>query len=166
MRTALVLLAFSTACAGARPSEVAPRGAVVEVPRAESMEEDDTAPPARSAQAGPANPLDYYVGTWDGVFTDERRPSASWETVLTIDGYGRFKVRHDPPYGRPCENQGTLRVTRDVLFLDLKTNTCNPDLLGVQERPLVSKTEDQFIVRTPDSSVTYRYTRRHEISKE
>jgi hypothetical protein len=46
------------------------------------------------------------------------------------------------------------------VVLDTRSNTCNPERRGPEERPIVSKEEDVFVLRTPDAQQTFRYTRR------
>jgi hypothetical protein len=157
----LLLAALLTGCgAGQNPPE-APAAAisVVDVPEAPTGEKDPSAPPA-AVRVERKDPLDYFVGTWDGVFTDERFPNGVWNTVLTIDGYGRFNVHFAPPHGAACEQSGDFRVGSGVVVLDTRSNTCNPERQGAMERPIVSKEEDVFVLRTPDALMTFRYTRR------
>ena len=133
--------------------------AVVDVPTARANRDDPSALPA-AVRVNRDDPLDYFVGTWDGVFTDERVPNGVWNTVLTIDGYGHFSVHFASPQGPACEQSGNVRVGTDIVVLDTRSNTCNPERRGAEERPIVSKEEDVFVLRTPDALMTFRYTRR------
>jgi hypothetical protein len=154
-----MLAALVMSCGGGRTaSPAASSVAVVDVPEANSSGEDSSAVPA-AVRVKREDPLDYFVGIWDGVFTDERVPNGVWNTVLTIDGYGRFSVHFAPPHGPACEQSGNLRVGSDLVVLDTRNNTCNPERRGAEERPIVSKEEDVFVLRTPDALMTFRYTR-------
>lgn len=133
--------------------------AVVDVPAPRTRGEESSALPS-AIRVDRKDPLDYFVGTWDGVFTDERKPTGVWNTVLTIDGYGRFNVHFAPPSGPPCDQSGIMRVATDVVVLDTSRNTCNPDRRGPEERPIVSQEADAFVLRTPDAQMTFHYTRR------
>ena len=160
-----IVTALLVSCGAAGPTQSpAPSAiAVVDVPEARASGDDPSALPA-AVRVDRKDPLDYFVGTWDGVFTDERRPG-SWETVLTVDGYGNFVVKHDPPPGTggtTCENAGLLRAMPDMVVLEIQRNSCPSKLLGAQKRPLVSKEPDEFVVRTPDAAQTFVYTRRLE----
>ena len=155
-----LLTALVVSCGGGRTASSAPSAvAVVDVPEARSAGDDPSALPA-VVRVKREDPLDYFVGTWDGVFTDERFPNGVWNTVLTIDGYGRFSVHFAPPHGPACEQSGNLQVGSDLVVLDTRNNTCNPERRGAEERPIVSKEEDDFVLRTPDALMTFRYTRR------
>lgn len=158
---ALVLAAALLASCGARQPGAPPRStvAVVDVPAARSGNDETNELPS-AVHVERKDPLDYFVGTWDGVFTDERVPNGVWNTVLTIDGYGRFNVHYAPPNAPACDQSGNLRVATDVVVLDTNRNTCNPDLRGPLERPIVSQETDAFVLRTPDALMTFRYTRR------
>lgn len=156
----LLLAALLASCgAGRNPPEAPPAVTVIDVPEAPESGKDQSAPPA-AVRVDRSDPLDYFVGTWDGVFTDERFPNGVWNTVLTIDGYGRFSVHFAPPHGAACEQAGDFRVGSGVVVLDTRSNTCNPERQGAMERPIVSKEEDVFVLRTPDAQMTFRYTRR------
>jgi hypothetical protein len=146
---------------GARPPEAPARSAVavVEVPAARGSSDESSAPPS-AVRVERKDPLDYFVGTWDGVFTDQRVPNGAWNTVLTIDGYGRFNVHVAPPQGPACDQSGSVRVAPQLMVLDTSRNTCNPDRRGPEERPIVSQEDDEFVLRTPDALMTFRYTRR------
>jgi hypothetical protein len=159
--TWLPLAAVLLGC-GAKQSQPAPSTApaVVEVPEAPGSGEDSSNLPAAVRVDRKQDPLDYFVGTWDGEFTDRRVTGGVWNTVLTIDGYGRFSVYFASPNGQSCELSGDFRVGTDMVVLDTRSNTCNPDRRGAEERPIVSKDEDVFVLRTPDAQMTYRYTRR------
>ena len=153
---------------GATQSQPAPPTAPagVEVPEARGSGEDSSNLPAAVRIERKQDPLDYFVGTWDGEFTDKRVKNGVWNTVLTIDGYGRFSVHFASPNGQSCEQSGDFRVGSDVVVLDTRVNTCNPERRGALERPIVSKDEDVFVLRTPDAEITYRYTRRTSGSDE
>jgi hypothetical protein len=133
--------------------------AIVSVPEARASGDDSSAVPS-AVRVDRKDPLDYFVGTWDGVFTDERKPTGVWNTILTIDGYGRFSVHFAPERGEACELSGNIRIGTDMVVLDTRSNTCNPERRGPEERPIVSKEEDVFVLRTPDAQQTFRYTRR------
>ena len=156
-----IVTALLVSCGAAGPTQApAPSAvAVVDVPEARASGDDPSALPA-AVRVDRKDPLDYFVGTWDGVFTDERFPTGVWNTVLTIDGYGRFSVHFAPPSGPACEQSGNVRIDTDVVVLDTRNNTCNPERRGAEERPIVSKEEDVFVLRTPDALMTFRYTRR------
>jgi hypothetical protein len=160
-----VIGVLAAACGGAPPPVVEVPSAVVMAPPESAASESEPSAPVPSAErVKREHPLDYYVGTWDGVFTDERRPG-SWETVLTVDGYGNFVVKLDPPPGTggiACENAGRLRVEPDMVVLEIQKNSCRPDLVGAQKRPLVTKEADEFVLRTPEGAQTFVYTRRPE----
>jgi len=160
-----VLGLLAVACSAATPAVVeVPSAVVTAPPESGASESEPSVPPPSAERVKYEHPLDYYVGTWDGVFTDERRPG-SWETVLTVDGYGNFVVKHDPPPGTggtTCENAGLLRAMPDMVVLEIQRNSCPSKLLGAQKRPLVSKEPDEFVVRTPDAAQTFVYTRRLE----
>ena len=155
-----LVAALLPGCGAARNQPPAPSAvAVVDVPEARASADDSSTLPS-AVRVDRKDPLDYFVGTWDGVFTDERFPNGVWNTVLTIDGYGRFSVHFAPPQGQSCEQSGNFRVGSDVVVLDTRSNTCNPERRGAEERPIVSKEEDVFVLRTPDALMTFRYTRR------
>jgi hypothetical protein len=139
---------------------------VVDVPEARGSGEDANNLPSAVRVERKQDPLDYFVGTWDGEFTDKRVKNGIWNTVLTIDGYGRFNVYFASPNGQSCEMSGDFRVGTDLVVLDTRSNTCNPERRGAEERPIVSKDEDVFVLRTPDAAMTFRYTRRTSGSDE
>jgi hypothetical protein len=149
-----------SSCAARQPDARARSSvAVVEVPEPRTAS-DESSPLPSAMRVEHKDPLDYFVGTWDGVFTDERVPNGVWKTVLTIDGFGRFNVHFASPQGPPCDQSGSLRVAPDVVVLDTSRNTCNPDRRGPMERPIVSQDADSFVLRTPDAQMTFQYTRR------
>jgi hypothetical protein len=157
-----LLLATVVLGCGAKQSQPSSPAAVavVDVPEAGGNGEDPSNLPAAARVERKQDALDYFVGTWDGEFTDKRVKNGVWNTVLTIDGYGRFSVYFASPNGQSCEQSGDFRVGTDVVVLDTRSNTCNPERRGAEERPIVSKDEDVFVLRTPDAQMTYRYTRR------
>jgi hypothetical protein len=151
--------ALLASCGGRTEAPARTQAAVVHVPAARGERDESSTPPS-AVRVERKDPLDYFVGTWDGVFTDERVPQGSWNTVLTINGYGHFNVHFAPPQGPPCDQSGSLRVAPQVVVLDTRLNTCNPDRRGAEERPIVLQEDDEFVLRTPDAMMTFRYTRR------
>jgi hypothetical protein len=162
----LLLAALLSGCGGARAQATARSPVpVVQVPVARGNSDVASAPPS-AVRIERKDPLDYFVGVWDGVFTDERVPHGSWNTVLTIDGYGRFNVHFASPQGPPCDQSGSLRLLPQVVVLDTNHNTCNPDRRGPEERPIISQEDDEYVLRTPDAMMTFRYTRRSAATDE
>jgi hypothetical protein len=145
------------ACGGAEPAARRPQ-AVVEVaaPPASARFDGVAPPPPLRLEPVAPDPFVYYVGWWDGV-ADERI-----RTLLHVERDGRFEVQSIPqPGDNACVIAGRLRVEPDAIQLHVEQNTCNPnDSEPVLERPIVSRTDDAFTVRSPDALRIFRYTRR------
>jgi hypothetical protein len=105
------------------------------------------------------DPLAYYIGTWDGLAIASNYPNG-WQTVLVVDGYGSFSVRHESPHGQVCELGGKLQPRPDSVRLDVTHDNCNPQRIGGLERPILSKTADEFVLRAPEYDMIFQYTRR------
>ena len=80
--------------------------------------------------------------------------------MLVVDGYGSFSVRHESPHGKVCELFGKLLPGPDSVRLDVTDDNCNPQRIGALERPILSKTADEFVLRAPEYGMTFHYTRR------
>jgi len=153
----LVALAGALLACGAQPAPKQPQ-AVVEVaaPPASARFDGVAPPPPLRLEPVASDPFLYYVGWWDGV-ADERV-----RTLLHVEQDGRFEVQSIPrPGDNACVIAGRLRVEPDAIQLHVEQNTCNPnDSEPVLERPIVSRTDDTFTVRSPDALRIFRYTRR------
>ncbi len=143
--------------AGPAPSARAP--AVVEVPaaHAEPAESGGALPPrGPPAPPPPADPLEDYVGTWDGLVND------TVPTELVVEPNGRFRVRASPTaYRTECDLAGRFRASEDVVWMDVENSTCTVITRGSSlERAVLSKSSSAFTVKSPDGSLVIRYTRR------
>ena len=167
-REVVPALAFTLVACGGAPVTAA-RGphtaSLVEVPTAPDRSSDvESGSPGgeRLPRAEPIerkDPLDYFVGTWDGLAMASNYPNG-WETVLVVDGYGSFSVRHETPYGKVCEIAGKLLPGSDRVTLEVARDTCNPQRVGGLERPILSKTDDEFVLHAPEYDMTFHYRRR------
>jgi hypothetical protein len=145
------------AACGAGTPEPVPPPSVVLVPPPATVPLDGVALPKPSRVDGPEpDPLLYYVGWWDGTINESLR------TLLYVDRDGRFEVQYVPRPGEDaCRMAGRWLVAADIIELQVEFNSCNPATgEAVLERPILSQSDDEFTVRSPDA--TFRYTRRPE----
>lgn len=141
-------------CGSARSDVASP--SVVLVPAPEGGTSDSGPVPSAERGPQPTDPLQYYVGEWDGVM------DGRWRTLLSVKSDGGFEVQYVPRPGEDsCVMAGRLRVEDERLWLEIEVNTCEPDK-GPEtlERPIVEKRADGFVLRSPDGAHTYRYDRR------
>lgn len=148
----LALLALS--CAGAR--EPANGGEIVIPP--ERAERTDEAPPPRAEPADaapPGDPYRYFVGHWQGLVNDKLT------TELTVTDDGRFHIHLPVHQHRPmCDLWGKLRVAEKVVYFDIDHSSCEAETVGsTLERHVVSRGDDELVVRAADSKMIVRYTR-------
>ena len=156
MRARVLVLTALTGCGSA--TERAPAVAVVDVSVAEERSVDSEPPPTRDAPlpAPRRDPFDDYVGRWNGLV------NGSVDTELLVEPSGRFLVRAPATAWRgACDLSGRFRAGEDVVWMDIEKSSCSVVDVGTTlERPVLSKTEHEFTVQSPDGSLTIRYTRR------
>ena len=155
MRFRVILLLAPTACGSA--TDRAPSVAVVDVSAPRGTHVEHAPLPARDAPLPPPerDPFDDYVGRWSGLV------NGSVDTELVVERSGWFSVRAPATSWRgPCDLSGRFRAGRDVVWMDVEKSSCSVVDVGTTlERPVLSKTEGEFTVQSPDGSLTIRYTR-------
>jgi hypothetical protein len=155
-----VFVLLLTACAagsGAGP-DAPPREIVIPSGTADSVAE---APPGRGDPVETverADPYRYFVGVWDGVVNDKLT------TRLEVSEDGRFRIHLPAHQHRPmCDLWGRLRVSERVVWFDIEHSNCAAENAGsTLERQIVTKTEDELVVRATDGRMLVRYTRRRQ----
>jgi hypothetical protein len=164
MNHELVLLgmagSLALACsaeAGTRRTAAA-RTTTVDVAPPQRAGDSDSSPLPKAVHVERHHPIDYFVGTWDGV---AMKGDLAWHTVLTVDGFGNFTVTYKPPdKDEGCILAGKLLVGTGVVYLDTVKNTCYAPRVGKAERVVLSKTADEFVLGAPEFEMTYSYSRR------
>jgi hypothetical protein len=159
MRRSISIGWLALACApGAQRASGPPP--VIEVPRADgTVAPSGPMPPrAEPVPAPPRDPLDDYVGIWDGSV------NGTVSTELVIEHGGRFRVKAPATSWRPeCDLSGRFRASDRVVWMDVERSSCSVVAVGsTLERAVLSKSERQFTVESEDGSLVIRYTRRAE----
>jgi hypothetical protein len=158
MRKALASAALLSACSRpAPPAAVAPP--VVDVPAAqpEAAELAGALPQRGEPPPPPArDPLDDYVGTWDGMV------NGAVSTELVVEPSGRFRVRASATAWRgACDLGGRFRANEATVWMDVDKSSCSVVTQGSSlERAVLSKSTGEFTVKSPDGSLVIHYTRR------
>ncbi len=155
LRASLCCALLVAGCANAKSTPPA-RNAEVRIPEATGTEASTAEPPAAVRHPVPVDPLDYFVGHWSG------RVNGTIDTVLEVTADGRYRVRSDDSTRQTgCELSGRFDVDGDVLRLEVARSTCSVESIGsTLERRITLRKEGQFVVVSPDRSLTVRYTRR------
>lgn len=146
----------------AGPAEPEPETAAeIEIPEAAgSAREAEEKPPAR-AEPLPApveDPYRYYVGDWSGRVNDKLT------TELAVTEGGTFHIHLPAHAHRPaCDLWGRLRVSAERIHFDIQHSTCVAEVSGTTlERVILSKAPDELVVRSDDSTMMVRYTRKRK----
>jgi len=159
MRLAIGMGALWGLVGCASPAEQAPPPVIL-VPTEVHAEGTEAAPPPRAEPIPPPreDPYAYFVGRWQGVVNEKLT------TELVVTEGGKFHVHLPPHPHRPvCDLWGRMRVSPEVVYLDVEQSTCEAESVGTTlERVIVSKTPEQLVVQSRDGSMVVRYTRRAE----
>lgn len=162
MRVLVAAMVLTSGCGGS--AQLAAPVSTVEVPDArparaepgEGREREVLPPRAAEEPPPPSDPFDGFVGDWDGLVNQ------TVSTLLVIDRSGRFKVSATPtPQRTACELEGRFRAAADQIWMDVDKTSCTVIAVGsTLERRIVSQTDDEFTVESPDGTLLIRYTRR------
>jgi hypothetical protein len=157
MRSALAAAALALACSGTtgRPPVAPP---VIELPAAQPRGDDSGRLPPRGERPPPPikDPLEDYVGTWDGMV------NGGVSTELVVEASGRFRVRAAPTVWRgACDLAGRFRAGDDMVWMDVDKSSCTVVTTGSSlERMVLSRSAGEFTVQSPDGSLVIHYVRR------
>jgi hypothetical protein len=155
---ARVLVGLLLVSCGATPARPESAATVVEVPEAAgSASPREVLPPrGEPAPPPPPDPLSDYVGSWDGMVNE------TVSTELVIENNGRFRVSAPATSFRSeCDLSGRFRASDSVVWMDVEKSSCSVVAVGsTLERAVLSKSDQQFTVKSDDGTLVIRYTRR------
>lgn len=156
--------ALLAACGGAQPTPHEPEpepGPDIEIPQAREPDPPEAEKPPARAEPLPApaeDPYRYYVGEWSGRVNDKLT------TDLAVTEGGTFHIHLPRHAHRPaCDLWGRLRVAAERIYFDIEHSTCTAEVSGTTlERVVMSKADDELVVRSDDSTMVVRYTRKRK----
>ncbi|MCA9594416.1 MAG: hypothetical protein KC776_13925 [Myxococcales bacterium] len=152
MTRALLLLVLMAGCTSTTSP---PPSTAVRIPEAKG-EVDPATPPPAVRQEPLVDPLDYFVGSWSG------RVNGTIDTLLEVSADGHYRVTsEDSSRQAGCELSGRFSVDGDTLHLQVAHSSCSVESIGsTLERTITSRNERNFVVVSPDRSLTVLYRRR------
>jgi hypothetical protein len=152
-----ILPSLLAACGGTGPRP-APSLTTVVVPAADQPAGagEESLPGRQPEPPPPPDPLEYYIGTWDGMINDTVR------TELVISQRGRFVVRASAtPHRSECELSGRFRAAEDTIWMEVQQTSCDLLTRGTTlERRVIDKSKDHVTVQSLEGDLVIVYTRR------